>query len=60
MIAWASVATAEMERRVLCFGEREWTGLADGLNVRVRERGILSFASEQLGEGFAIYEQEED
>lgn len=34
--------------------EREWTGLADGLNVRVRKREILSFVSEQLGEGFAV------
>lgn len=29
--------------------------MADGLNVRVREREILSVASEQLGEGFATY-----
>lgn len=49
-----------MERRGLSFGERERTRLADGSHVRVRERGILSFASEQLGEGFAIYGQEED
>lgn len=29
--------------------------MADELNVRVREREILSVASEQLGEGFATY-----
>lgn len=60
MTAWARMATAGMERRGLSFGERERTRLADGSDVRVREKGILSFASEQLGEGFAIYGQEED